>query len=75
MANTPQGRFAPAFQPTAGNTPQIDLIALHVEAVNASAMATFYARKGNHAGAARKAVQALSAMRRLAAFDRLEVLA
>lgn len=75
MANTPQGRFAPASLPATGNTPKVDLIALHVEAVNASAMATFYARKGNHAGAARKAVQALSAMRRLAAFERVEVVA
>ena len=75
MANTSQGRFAPASLPTPGNTPQIDLIALHVEAVNASAMATFYARKGNHAGAARKAVQALSALRQLAVFDRQAVAA
>lgn len=28
-------------------------------------MATYYTRKGNHAGAARKAVQALGALRRL----------
>ena len=73
MANTSQGRFAPASLPTTGNTPQIDLIALHVEAVNASAMASYYTRKGNHAGAARKSVQALAALRRLAAFERVEV--
>lgn len=64
MANTtPKGRIAPA---TTGNHP-IDLIALHGEAINACSMATYYTRKGNHAGAARKSVQALSALRRLAA--------
>ena len=43
------------------------LIHLHGEASNACAMAVYYTRKGNHAGAARKAVQALSALRKLAA--------
>jgi hypothetical protein len=63
-------------QPTPGApTPSLDPIALHCEAVNACAMASYYTRKGNHAGAARKAVQALSALRRLAAFERLEVAA
>lgn len=62
-------------QPTPGNTPSLDPIALHCEAVNACAMASYYTRKGNHAGAARKAVQALSALRQLAAFERLEVAA
>lgn len=63
-------------QPTPGTTtPSFDPIALHCEAVNACAMASYYTRKGNHAGAARKAVQALSALRRLAAFERLEVAA
>jgi hypothetical protein len=63
-------------QPTPGTTtPSLDPIALHCEAVNACAMASYYTRKGNHAGAARKAVQALSALRRLAAFERLEVAA
>lgn len=75
MANTPQGRFAPASKPTTGRTPQFDPIALHGEAINACAMASYYTRKGNHAGAARKAVQALSALRRLAAFERSEVAA
>ena len=73
MANTSMGRTAPASKPATGNSHQIDPIQLHVDAVNASAMATFYARKGNHAGAARKAVQALSALRQLAAFDRQAV--
>jgi len=63
-------------QPTPGTTtPSLDPIALHCEAVNACAMANYYTRKGNHAGAARKAGQALSALRRLAAFERLEVAA
>ena len=66
MANTaPMGRIAPAFKPSMGNTPAFDPVALHGEALNACAMATYYTRKGNHAGAARKSVQALSALRRL----------
>ena len=64
MANTtPKGRTAPALKPAQS----IDLVALHGEAINACAMATYYTRKGNHAGAARKSVQALSALRRLQA--------
>ena len=66
MANTaPMGRIAPASKPSTGNTPHFDPVALHGEAINACAMATYYTRKGNHAGAARKAVQALGALRRL----------
>ena len=62
MANTtPKGRIAPALKPAQS----IDLVALHGEAINACAMATYYTRKGNHAWAARKAVQALGALRRL----------
>ena len=68
MANTaPKGRIAPAPQPATGNTHTIDVVALHGEAINACAMATYYTRKGNHAGAARKTTQALSALRRLVA--------
>ena len=64
MANTtPKGRIAPALKPAQS----IDLVALHGEAINACAMATYYTRNGNHAGAARKSVQALTALRRLAA--------
>ena len=62
---------APTTTPTTGNTPRIDPVALHFEAVNACAMQSYYTRKGNHAGAARKAVQALAALRRLAAFERM----
>ena len=69
MANTtPTGRTAPALKPAQS----IDLVALHGEAINACAMATYYTRKGNHAGAARKSVQALSALRRLAAVQGLD---
>ena len=57
MANTaPMGRIAPAPKPSTGNTPHLDPVALHGEAINACAMATYYTRRGNHAGAARKAV-------------------
>ena len=66
MANTaPMGRIAPAPKPSTGNTLHLDPVALHGEAINACAMATYYTRRGNHAGAARKAVQALGALRRL----------
>ena len=70
MANTaPMGRIAPASKPSTGNTPHFDPVALHGEAINACAMATYYTRKGNHAGAARKAVQALSALNALRALE------
>lgn len=71
MANTtPMGRIAPASKPRTGNTPHFDPVALHGEAINACAMATYYTRKGNHAGAARKAVQALAALRVLHSMER-----
>ena len=76
MANTaPMGRIAPASMPSTGNTPHLDPVVLHGEAINACAMASYYTRKGNHAGAARKAVQAVSALRKLAAFERQGVAA
>ena len=50
-------------------------IALHGEAVNACAMARWYAARHDHSAAARKATQAMVALRRLAAFDRLETAA
>ena len=68
-------RSAAPATPTTGNTHRHDPIQLHMDAHNACAMASYYTRKGNHAGAARKAVQALSALRKLAAFERLEVTA
>ena len=71
MANTiPQGRTAPALSPTPADT-----VALHFEAVNACAMARWYAARHQHAAAARKSVQALTALRRLAAFERAEAAA
>ena len=71
MANTPQGRTAPTSLAALAASPVLDPVALHGEAINACAMATYYTRKGNHAGAARKTVQALSALRRLAALRSL----
>ena len=68
---TPMGRISPASKPRTGNTPHFDPVALHGEAINACAMATYSTRKGNHAGAARKTVQALAALRRLAALNPL----
>ena len=68
MANTPQGRTAPA----SAHAPTIDPTVLHFEAVNACAMARWYAARHQHAAAARKSVQALTALRRLAAFERSE---
>lgn len=73
MANTltPKRRIAPASLPTTGKPSHtFDPVALHDEAINALAIAKFYAKRNNHAGAARKAVQALSALRQLAAFER-----
>ena len=54
--------------PTTGNHDPIQLFA---DATNALAMASYYLRQpeGNHAGAARKAGQALAALRRLAALQ------
>ena len=68
MANTSQGRTAPA-------SPVFDPVALHFEVVNACAMARWYAARYQHVKAARKATQALSALRKLAAFERAEVAA
>ena len=59
MADTLKGRTAPAF-------PAFDPVALHFEAGNACAMARWYAARHDHAKAARKSAQALSALRRLA---------
>ncbi len=57
--------------PTA--TPRHDPIQAFTDAHNALSMARHYVGKGNHAGAARKAAQAMAALRKLAAFERLEV--
>lgn len=52
-----------------------DPVATHFEAVNAAAMSRWYAARYQHIKAARKATQALSALRKLAAFERAEVAA
>ena len=59
-------------------THHLDPIALHGDACNALSMALHYLRQPeglNVNGAARKTVQALAAMQRLAAFERLEATA
>ena len=62
MASTPQGRTAP--------TSPTDRATLRADASSALALAAFRHRKGSHAAAARQAVLALKALRRLAAFER-----
>ena len=64
-----------ASRSAAPTTSRLDPIQLHMDAHNACAMASYYVRKGNHAGAARKTTQALAALRRLAAFERQAVTA
>ena len=46
-----------------------DPVATHFEAVNACAMARWYAARYEHTKAARKAAQGLSALRKLQAFE------
>lgn len=63
-------RAAPTIKPTTGNNNphHLDPVALHGDACNALAMALHYLRGSdatNVRGASRKAVQALSALRRL----------
>lgn len=48
---------------------QARLVALHGQAVNCAAMATWYTRRGNIAAAARKARQHLAALRQLAKLE------
>lgn len=77
---TPEGAKTMTASPVASRsaapiTPRHDPIQLHMDAHNACAMASYYLRKGNHAGAARKAVQAMAALRRLAACESAEVAA
>lgn len=70
MSTSPMAsrRAAPA-------SPAFDPIATHFEAVNAAAMSRWYAARYEHTKAARKAVQAVSALRKLAAFERQGVAA
>lgn len=61
---------APTTTPTTGKTPtHFDPVATHFEAVNACAMARWYAARYEHTKAARKAAQGLSALRKLQAFE------
>ena len=68
MTTFPQASRRAAPTPTTGNHDPIQLFA---DANNALAMASYYLRQpeANHAGAARKAGQALAALRRLAALQ------
>lgn len=81
---TPEGAETMTASPVASRsaapttTHHLDPIALHGDACNALSMALHYLRQPealNVAGAARKTVQALAAMQRLAAFERLEATA
>ena len=60
---------APTLTPTTGNTTHLDPVALHFEAVNACAMARWYAARHRHTEAARKLRQGLAALRRLQALE------
>lgn len=71
--STQASRRAAPTLPTTGNTH--DPIQAFTDAHNALSMARHYVGKGNHAGAARKAAQALSALRKLADFERQGVAA
>ena len=48
---------------------QIDLVALHGQAVNCAAMARWYAQRGNWLAARRKVIQALAAINQLHALE------
>lgn len=58
-----------ASRSAAPTTHHLDPVALHMEAVNACSMARWYAARHDHAKAARKATQAMVALRRLAATE------
>lgn len=58
-----------ASRSAAPTSPAFDPVATHFEAVNAAAMARWYAARYNHPAAARKAGQALSALRKLVQFE------
>ena len=68
-----QGATMPQAISAAVRTPTpFDPVATHMEAVNAAAMARWYAARYEHTKAARKATQALSALRKLIQFERAE---
>ena len=56
-------------------TPRLDPVALHGEAINAAAMARWYAARHDYAAAFRRSAQATGALRKLAAFERQGVAA
>ena len=58
-----------ASRSAAPASPAFDPVATHFEAVNACAMARWYAARYEHTKAARKAAQGLSALRKLQAFE------
>ncbi len=64
MTHPPQGRTTPTQATSAAQPRQ-----LLADAVNAASMATWYARRGNIAAAARKARQHLAALRLLAKLE------
>ena len=73
--STQASRRAAPILPTTGNTHHHDPIQLHMDAVNAASMARWYAARHDYAAAFRKSAQATGALRRLSAFERLEVTA
>ena len=64
-----------ASRRAAPTSPAFDPVRLHGDAINSIALAGFYARRGNHIAAARKATLAMVSLRKLAAFERAEVAA
>ena len=60
-----------ASRSAAPTTPRLDPIALHGEAINAAAMARWYAARHDYAAAFRRSAQATGALRKLAAFERI----
>ena len=63
----------PASRSAASTTRHLDAVALHGEAINAASMARWYTARHDYAAAFRKSAQATGALRRLAAFERVEV--
>ena len=62
-----------ASRRAAPTSPAFDPVRLHGDAINSIALAGFYARRGNHIAAARKATLAMVSLRKLAAFVRAGV--
>ena len=64
-----------ASRSAAPASPHLDPIALHGEAINAAAMARWYAARHDYAAAFRRSAQATGALRKLAALERVEIAA